>query len=237
MSTPQSNLEPRQKRASSEGLTQCPVDTSAFVVRLLDPANLPQPWVCLIRAVSQTKQGPVGQEWLAISHHDKMTGAQSCQYATYQSRPGRSAACSPSQRASGVGVSVLPGGNREASVPSGSCQACRMPACSVTRSSVPEDATQRNVFWSLQLCPLSPLPASLLPPCAPTAAVVHPPKAPRRAMQAAKAALPSWGRGNHLLWPPPTKALRSTGLGCTPISLVRWQEAVWEGEWMTFLSS
>lgn len=45
----------------------------------------------------------------------------------------------------GVGVSVLQGGNREASVPSGSDLASRMSACSVARFSVPGDATQWNV--------------------------------------------------------------------------------------------
>lgn len=45
----------------------------------------------------------------------------------------------------GVGVSVLQGGNREASVPSAGCLASRMSACSVARFPVPGDATQWNV--------------------------------------------------------------------------------------------
>ena len=66
----------------------------------------------------------------------------------------------------------------------------------------------------------------------------HPPKAPRRAMQAAKAALPSLGRGKPLALaatsnrsPPEHRAGRYSDF---PGSLAG--STVLEGEWMTFLS-
>lgn len=158
------------------------------------------------------KTGPGGAR-VATGHYDKMTRAGSYQHATYQSRPGPPAACSPPLRASGVGVSVLPGGSREASVPSGSCQACRIPACSVTRSSVPGDATQRNVFWSLQLCQPSPLPAHFslhAPPLQPRSTLQRLQEGPCRRPRLLS--LPG-AAGSHLLWLPPTETLRSTGLG------------------------
>lgn len=89
------------------------------------------------------------------THHDKITRqgkkpldpeVPTCPYQS----PNTRRLGSPQAAVSGLGV--WQEGNRATSVPGGSCLACRMPACSVARSSVPGDASQRHVSESLRLC-------------------------------------------------------------------------------------
>ena len=161
-------MEPRQKRASSEGLMRS-VHSGHLCLAAQAPRRRKSATTVSLPHDScfSNKTMPCGAR-VATTFHDKMTGAEqetlgalSHRYTTYQSQTHPPAACSLPQGASGVEVSVLQGGNREASVPNGSCLACRSPACPVTRLPVAGDATQRNVFWSLQPLQPSSLPGSL----------------------------------------------------------------------------
>lgn len=129
---------PRRVGAKAEGgITGIP----ALLVRPLDPTDN-NCRLLFILVSSQTT--PWGQEWLKTTltkpqgQSKKPRGPCAPDALAYQSQ-------TPTCSAGGAGVSVLEGGNREASVPSGSCLASRMPICSVARFSVPGDATHRNI--------------------------------------------------------------------------------------------